>query len=356
MWYNDHFGDLKDDETFRIIDLFEDGPRDQFVTGSDWDVPIDDLLRQGGTWFAKSFTLQLRHRGPLAPGGRRALDSGGWGRFDSYLDFVNFRTRHCFTVGQALRIFAADRKLRVQVAAKCKISPDGSVDPKEIALVRAVSGHSFDDLDLERIYQRVSPEAATRKHESVVAHQTKYEHFANVMRKGLVPGMAMTGCEGVGKDGRPLIYMSPFLPEDQRNVVGGRHKPGYDTTVVFDFPELVAKAEGAIWIAANGTILADVDCLPMTLFQSVYRVEQRGHITLADALPSVLFSRCVVGSISRACFGDPVSGRRTAVRRWSEERAYYSLSQYEEMTGQTVLRFRAAPVVRRSARRGPLDV
>ena len=65
------------------------------------------------------------------------------------------------------------------------------------------------------------------------------------------------GGRGVARSGRSLTNLSAFLPDDGRNVVGGRNKKdGYDVTIVFHTIE--TPNECKIRVATNGVLATGV--------------------------------------------------------------------------------------------------
>ena len=239
MNFEDWFSHVPENLELRIVEFSCLAQWKPTTTELDWEVPHNTLMNYKAKRFSKALTRMLRHHGPLKY--KLRIDTGGWGSFKEYLDAANWSARTQYTPGQALRIIAADRKNRFQCAMLVKfLDTSPEPEPIETMLIRTCTGHSFDWLELERIYVRVSAEIAARGYESMLAHQTSYWNYPNIMRQGLRPGSTfLEGEAGVGNDGRPLIYFSPFLPEDGRNVVGGRGKQGHDTTFLCNFTELV---------------------------------------------------------------------------------------------------------------------
>ena len=203
------------------------------------------------------------------------MDTGGWCLVADVLRQKLFFHHEKASVGILCRIAQVNDKSRFQISvARSKVT--GRLT--RVAGIRVVTGHHW-WLDEERLAIPVNAltddaaNALVYKHMSALNHKTETRHLLSIAQWGLRPG----GLEQTqSHSGRMTTNMGMFIEGDRRNVVGGRRKPYYNATIIFNAEETFANHN--LQVVPNG-IITTREAIPFSRVEKIllHKLDKNGH-------------------------------------------------------------------------------
>ena len=267
-------------------------------------------------------------------GGRRrwgrglVMDTGGWFLVDDVLrQNLSFHGMKA-TVGILCRIAQVNNKSRFQISV-ARSKATGRLT--RVVGIRVVTGHHW-WLDDERLATPVNAlhedaaNALLNRHMSALNHKTVSKNLLSIAQWGLRPGgLELTQSHS----GRMTTNMGMFIEGDRRNVVGGRRKPYYDATIIFDAEETFANHD--LQVVPNG-IITTREAIPFNRVEKIllHKLDRNGRTyegvptsETAEVLYAREYSDSVIvghtGGIGQGQQSDPDAGTPVGISLQGEE-------------------------------------